>query len=156
MPAAESARSRDRLDLLFWLAMAFLLCHELDAVAQHEWRLLPILSGLSDEAAYPWFVLLHAPFFALLFWASGSRAPTLRRRSQLVLDGLFLVHGILHFLLRGDELAPFDTVTSQISIYGAALAGSLHGALVLWGGGVPLASEEQADHEQGEPDRVDR
>jgi len=130
MPESSSEQS-GRYDLAFWLGFSFLLCHELDAITQHEWRLLPILSGLSDEAAYPWFVLLHAPFFGLLLWATGHRSPVLRRRSQLGIDALLVVHAILHFAMRDHHLAPFDSLTSALCIYGAGLSGLTHAALVL-------------------------
>ena len=66
------------LDLLFFTGFAFLACHELDAVAQAEWRLLPLLSRMEDPDAYRWFVMLHVPLFALLLWGAASRTPSIR------------------------------------------------------------------------------
>lgn len=118
-------------DLVFCLGLAFLLCHELDAIAQHEWRLLPILGGLSDEVAYPWFVLLHAPLFAVLFWATGSKSPVLRHRSQLGIDVFLVVHAIIHFARRNHQLATFDSTTSLVCIYCAGGVGLVHAALAI-------------------------
>ena len=65
-------RPRD-LDLLFFTGFAFLLCRELDAVAQAEWHLLPFLSGMNDGDAYAAFVVLHIPLLALVLWWTGLR-----------------------------------------------------------------------------------
>jgi hypothetical protein len=81
IPSDPTVRPR-HLDLLFFTGLAFLLCHELDAVAQAEWRLLPILSGMNDGDAYAVFVALHIPLFALVLWWTGSTALRTRRRSQ--------------------------------------------------------------------------
>lgn len=55
-------------DLLFYLAFAGLVTHELDAVHKHEWRLLFILRAISDGSARRAFILLHLPLFAALLW----------------------------------------------------------------------------------------
>lgn len=133
-PTPDPSRSEPSWqDFLFFLGFAFLVCHEIDAVAQHEWRLLPILGGLDDEVAYPWFVLLHAPLLAAMLWATTHGSRVLRIRSRVGLDLFFALHAGIHFLLRYDELAPFDTLTSQICIYSAGAIGLAHALLTLRG-----------------------
>ena len=73
-------------------------CHELDAVAQAEWRLLPVLNQLGDEMAYRWFALLHIPLFALLMWWTGNTSPRIRIRAQVSVDVFLVVHAGLHIL----------------------------------------------------------
>ena len=73
---------RKYLDLLFFIGLSLLLCHELDAVAQAEWRLLPVLRTLTDASAYPIFVWLHVPLFALVLWWTGSTSLPVRRRAS--------------------------------------------------------------------------
>ena len=53
-------------DLLFYLAFAGLVTHELDAVHKHEWRLLFVLRAMPDESARRAFILIHIPLFAAL------------------------------------------------------------------------------------------
>ncbi len=47
--------------VFYYLALACLFTHELDAVAHSEWRLLFVLQRLPDATALPWFVVLHVP-----------------------------------------------------------------------------------------------
>jgi hypothetical protein len=119
------------LDLLFFIGFAFLACHELDAVMQSEWRLLPILSQLDDSIAYPWFVLLHVPLFALLLWWTGSTAPGVRFRAQITLDAFMVVHLGLHLALRSHPDNTFHSALSETCIWGAGLVGAAHGVLSL-------------------------
>jgi hypothetical protein len=59
----------------FLLGFCFLLAHEMDAVRLREWKMLPVLSGMGEEAGYRAFVLLHVPLYAL-FSGGSSRAAT--------------------------------------------------------------------------------
>jgi len=118
-----------QLDLLFFTSFAFLLCHELDAVAQAEWRLLPFLSGMNDSDAYSVFVALHVPLLALVLWWTGSTVLRTRRRSQLFVDAFLVIHAGLHTALRSHEDYSFHTALSEICIYGAAALGLIHAAL---------------------------
>jgi hypothetical protein len=125
------ANHSDWRHILFYVGLSLLICHELDAVARTEWRLLPGLSLLDDQAGYFWFVALHLPLFVLIFWATGHRRPVLRRRSQLAVD-LFLVgHATAHFLLSGHEHYLFEGVLEWSSVYGGAAVGALHAVLLL-------------------------
>jgi hypothetical protein len=122
---------RKHLDFLFFTGFAFLVCHELDAVMQAEWRMLPVLSGLSDDTAYFWFVLLHVPLFALLMACAGSTSPSTRFRAQIGLDAFMLIHLGLHLALRAHPENTFRSALSELCIYGAGLTGLVHGGLLL-------------------------
>jgi hypothetical protein len=81
----------------FLLGRSFILAHEIDAVRLKEWRILPLLSRLRDEAGYLVFLALHVPLYAVLLWGlSGGGAMT--RGLILVLDVFFVFHVILHLL----------------------------------------------------------
>ncbi len=120
-------------DLLFFTAFAFLVCHELDAVMQAEWRMLPILNALDDRLAYTWFVLLHVPLFALLMWWTGSTSQRTRLRAQLALDAFVVIHLGLHIALRSHPDNTFHSLLSEVCIYGAGLLGLVHGILAMRG-----------------------
>ena len=116
---------------LFYVALALLACHELDAVARHEWRLLPILSSLDDDTGMAVFVLLHIPLFAVLFLLTGHRDTKIRRRSQLGIDAFLIVHAIGHFAMSGHERYEFTAPVETITIYGGAIIGAFHAWLEL-------------------------
>lgn len=122
------------LDLLFFTGFAFLVCHELDAVAQAEWRLLPFLSGMNDTDAYAVFVALHVPLLALVLWWTGSTVLRTRRRSQLLVDAFLVIHAALHTALRSHADYTFHTALSEVCIYGAAALGLIHAALSIRSG----------------------
>ena len=121
--------ARRGLDLLFFTALAFLFCHELDAVAQSEWRLLPFLSRLDDSTAYVWFVALHVPLFAGLLWWTSSTSPRTRRTAQLVLDAFMVIHAGLHFTLQHSPEYTFHSTLSEALIFGAGTLALLHATL---------------------------
>ncbi len=115
--------------LVFYLGLALLACHELDAVARHEWRLLPILGSLDDDVGSILFILFHIPIFTFLFWATGHRSKTIRRRSQMGVDAFLVAHGVAHFAMSGHALYEFEGAVETITVYGGALIGAAHGGL---------------------------
>ncbi len=131
-----SETSRDRL--IFYGALSLLICHELDAVARHEWRLLPFLNQLDDQAGLNVFVLLHVPLFILIFWAATHREEAFRWMSQMVMNVLVIVHGIAHLLVSGHHLYEFEAPVETITVYGAAAVSALH-AILLMRAGKPKA-----------------
>ena len=114
MTRSQPALPTRYLDLLFFVGFALLACHELDAVAQAEWRLLPFLSQMGDEDAYTVFVFLHVPLFALLMWWTSSTSALVRFRAQLSVDAFMVIHVGLHMLFRShaDYRSLHDSVAS--------------------------------------------
>lgn len=113
-------------DLVFFAGFAVLACHELDAVAQSEWKLLPVLNTLPDETAYSVFVIAHIPIFAALMWLAGHSSVIVRRRAQLGIDAFLVVHAGMHALMSGHSLYLFHSPLSSFLIYGGALVGLAH------------------------------
>ncbi len=121
--------AKDRRDwsrALFYVGLALLVCHELDAVARLEWRMLPILNLLSDDAGYAAFVTLHAPVLAAVFWLAGHRSDTIRYRSQMAIDLFLVVHAGLHYWLSDHESYEFRGLLSNTLIYGGSAVGLTH------------------------------
>lgn len=131
MSISAPSRHSGGLHLLFYVGLALFACHELDAVARHEWRLLPGLSLLDDDAGQITFVLLHIPLFILLFWLTGHRSEQIRHTSQLSVDGLLLVHGLAHFVLSGHPLYEFRAPVETLTVHGGALVGLVHAGLLI-------------------------
>ncbi len=118
-------------DAVFAVGLALLVCHELDAVARHEWRLLPFLDQLSDDVGRAVFVLLHIPLLVALFWLTGHRTDTIRHRSRVAVDLFLVVHGGLHGLFSAHESYEFTGLVSNLLIYGGSAVGLAHIALSL-------------------------
>ena len=111
---------------LFYLGLSLLACHELDAVARHEWRLLPILDLLPDETGQTVFIIAHIPLFLAIFWLTGHRSPAIRHRSQMAIDGFLVVHAIAHFVLSDQELYEFEGPLEWLFVYGGGVVGASH------------------------------
>lgn len=112
--------------MMFSLAAALLMTHELDAVRHQEWLVLPVLRSLETDTGYVWFVLGHIPLFALIFYVLARGPETARVRVASVFCGFCIVHAGLHFLFSGHEAYDFDGMLSSSLIAGAALFGLLY------------------------------
>lgn len=111
--------------LLFLSAFACLLSHEIDAVRQHEWRLLFVLRKMDDRRAFFWFTLLHAPLFVLMLWWLDHP------RFQLAFDLFALGHMAAHWYLRKHPANTFNNPLSISLIAGAGICGAAHLLLTL-------------------------
>jgi hypothetical protein len=98
----------------------------MDAIANHEWRVLPILRSFSEETAFTAFSLLHIPLFAVLIALVSSSNPRVRRLSRIGVSVFLLAHAGLHMLYTGKADYEFDSLLSIFLIYGGALAGGLY------------------------------
>ena len=106
----------------FFAGLVFIFTHELDAIKQREWRILPITFWLSDKQGYLVFTALHIPLFALIFLNLYS-AEGLNRGLIRGLDIFFIVHVVLHLLFLIHPKNEFKSAFSWFLIVGAGLAG---------------------------------
>lgn len=114
-------------NVLFHLAFAFLIGHELDAVTQQEWRLLPVLSLLDDDAGRAAFVAVHVPLVFALLWLSGRGGWAF----HAAFGGFCAIHAGLHWALHEHPLYTFHSALSEALIAGAGIAGALLAAQAL-------------------------
>ena len=113
-------------DTVFYTGLGALMTHELDAVANGEWRVLPGLNALPDDVGMVVFILAHVPLFALIVALVASERRNLRDRSRLALAAFLVIHAGLHFLFRHHPAYQFSSLLSTILIYGGAAAGVLY------------------------------
>lgn len=125
--------------LVYYLGVAALITHELDAVMQYEWRLLYVLRDLTDEAAYPLFVALHFPLVFGLLWLSHLPSPVWRHRVRQAVAGFLVVHALLHLRLTGPGTGAFEALYSNFWIYLAAALGIAYLVLAWRAPAVPPA-----------------
>jgi hypothetical protein len=112
--------------MIFYLGMGTLFTHELDAMANHEWRVIPLLNWLPDSYGMNVFLLLHIPLFAILVSLVASSNPTLRFRSRLGISLFLVIHALLHLLFIGSIGYEFVSAWSNSLIFGGALLGFLY------------------------------
>jgi hypothetical protein len=116
-------------ELAFYLGLGTLFTHELDAVVNHEWRLLPVLNQISDDMGMTVFLLAHIPLFAVLIALVASSNPRIRRNSRLFIGAFLVLHAPLHTLFVNHPEYSFTSPVSAILIYGGAVLGALYLAL---------------------------
>ncbi|KAA3613015.1 MAG: hypothetical protein D8M58_11940 [Calditrichaeota bacterium] len=109
-------------NIFFYVGLAFILVHEMDAIRCREWRIFPGLSLLNDDLGFKIFAWAHLPIFFILFWGL----------SQQNIDGLvvgldifFIVHVALHLLFLLHKNNEFKDWLSWALILGAGFFGSL-------------------------------
>jgi hypothetical protein len=113
-------------NLLFYLGLATLLTHELDAMSQSEWRLLFILRRLPEQMASTTFVILHIPMIAGLLWLTNNESRLVRHWSRIIVATFLIIHAGLHKLLEHHPSCTFDSLLSLSLIYGGAVLGFLY------------------------------
>ncbi len=113
-------------NVIFYLGLGTFFTHELDAMTNHEWRVLPLTSWLSDEYGILAFLFFHIPLFAILISMVASTNAKIRFRSRVGISILLIVHGLLHCLFMGNTNYEFATLSSNILIFGGATLGAIH------------------------------
>ncbi|MEO1353795.1 MAG: DUF6713 family protein [Cyanobacteria bacterium J06635_15] len=113
-------------NIAFYLGMGTLFTHELDAMPNHEWRILPLTSWLSDEVGMIAFILMHIPLFAILLALVSSHNEKIRIRSRLGIGIFLIAHGGLHILFMSHRNYEFSSMLSSFLIFGGALLGLVY------------------------------
>lgn len=116
---------------IYYLSVATLLTHELDAVKHAEWSLLFLIGRLPDTASYPTFVLLHIPLIVILFWLSHHQVPKVQSAFRLGAAGFTVLHAVIHYWLSETSGYTFEGWLSDGLIFGAAGFGVLYCLLSL-------------------------
>ena len=114
-----------RSRITYFVMLAFLFTHEIDAAFRHEWRVLPITSFLPDELGREVFIWAHVPLFAGILHASDNQ------RLRIGLAAFCVIHVGLHWIFRNHPAYEFNNASS----WGLILAAGVFGVaflIVLW------------------------
>ena len=109
--------------IVFYLGLALLFTHELDSMPNHEWRIMPILSSLSDATGKVVFLMAHIPIFVVVVAFVASLDQKVRFRARSIFCGFLVVHALLHYVFSGNAAYEFTSLISLGLIYGAGLCG---------------------------------
>ena len=116
------------LEIAYFLMLAFLLSHEIDAAYRKEWRVLPLTSWMPDTLGRQVFILAHVPLLAAIF-LGGGLSPSSTFAAGL--SAFSVVHVGLHWLFRHHKDHDFNNWLSVLLIVGAGVAGLVH-LVLLW------------------------
>ena len=116
-------------DKVLYLAVAMFFTHELDAMRNNEWLVLPLTSWLPSEHGEIVFIWAHIPIFALLVAALSSSNMKIRQNTQLGFSIFLVIHGFLHAAFMQHAKYEFESLTSNILIFGGSILGALYIAL---------------------------
>lgn len=95
----------------------------MDAIRCKEWRILPGLSLLKENAGHIVFVIAHIPLFFFLLWklTNGSDTETFRT----VFNFFLIAHVFLHLLFLKHKNNEFQDWISWSIIIGSGVCGTL-------------------------------
>ncbi len=110
-------------DRVFNWGVGFLFTHELDAVLNHEWRVLPLTSWLPEDIGQIVFIIAHLPLFAVLLGLIASENPATRNRTKFWVSAFLVLHAVLHALFMVHAQYEFDSWLSSMLIGGGAVCG---------------------------------
>jgi len=110
---------------IFFINLAWLMTHELDAIQHHEWRILPLTSWMNEEWGYRIFVMAHIPLLA------GLMAMSRVHEFQIAFDMFLVIHAGLHWLFRDHPQNTFNNRLSSVLIVGVIPLAIGHFALIL-------------------------
>jgi len=110
--------------LLYYLGIALLCTHEMDAVMHAEWRLLYVLRDMNEEIAYPVFLVVHIPAFFLFFWLGHHPNRRWQAVFRSLATGFLILHALIHTYNADSPANQFAGVLSYSLIYLAAFAGA--------------------------------
>ena len=113
-------------NIVFYSGIGTLFTHELDAMPNHEWLVLPLTSWMPYEVGAIVFVLLHIPLFAVLIALISSENRNIRDRSKLAIGIFLIIHSLLHILFMNHVDYEFSSILSKTLIFGGALFGSIY------------------------------
>lgn len=122
-PGHLQAGYRSMKAALYYLGIACLFTHELDAMTHAEWRLLLVLRSMPDATASPLFVALHVPLFFAVLWLSQHGRETVRSATRIAVAAFLVVHGVLHFAVSSTPHYDFHGPLSKALIGSAAVFG---------------------------------
>lgn len=111
---------------LYYLGLACLFTHELDAVTHSEWRLLFVLRSLPSDTASGLFVALHVPLFFVVLWLGSLPRRSVRETARAIVAAFLVLHAVLHFSLSSHPAYTFHGVLSQTLILSAAACGAAY------------------------------
>ena len=104
----------------FYLGLALILMHEMDAIRCKEWRIFPGLSFLDDTWGMRIFMVAHIPlYYFLLKGLQGPKADSL----MIGLDYFFIIHLGLHLIFLLHKRNEFKDWLSWSLITGCAICG---------------------------------
>ena len=114
---------------IFYLGFGLLCTHELDAIANNEWQVLPLISRLPSEYGQTVFILLHIPLFSVLVAMISSQNQLVRSRTKFGISVFLAAHGILHAAFMAHQHYEFESILSNFLIFGGAICGIVYLAI---------------------------
>lgn len=111
--------------LLFYVGLACILTHEMDAIRCEEWTIFPGLARLDHQTGYVVFTALHVPLYAGLFWGLFANDQGVNQTLVTGVDIFFIIHVFLHLFMYRHPKNQFKSVFSWSVIIGAGMGGLL-------------------------------
>lgn len=109
----------------FFIALAYIALHEMDAMRCHEWRIFPLTFFLPESAGFLVFSFAHIPLFFWVFRSIYLPTGGLNETFIFYFDVFCIVHFVAHLLYLLHPKNEFKDLFSWLVISLAAVAGLL-------------------------------
>ncbi|GAB5452935.1 MAG: hypothetical protein Hals2KO_32630 [Halioglobus sp.] len=109
--------------ILYYLGIALLFTHEMDAVMYAEWQLLYFLRDMDAGSAYSAFLVLHVPAFFVFFWLGHHENQRIQQSFRYLAAGFLMLHAVIHTYNAESPANQFEGLLSNSLIYLAAACG---------------------------------
>ena len=104
------------LRLLFFVNIALLISHEMDAIRCKEWGMFIVLKDMKENTAYLIFSIVHIPLYiGLIYLIAYSSANTINIFS-ICIDIFLVFHWVIHYLFRNKQQNYFKSLYSLVII----------------------------------------
>ena len=113
-------------NFVLYTGVALLMTHELDAVMNKEWLVLPLTNWLNSEVGYAVFLWSHVPLFFVILALLSSSSERLKMITATVLAAFLVVHAGLHLVFADHQHYAFASTSSNLLIYSGALFGAVY------------------------------
>jgi hypothetical protein len=125
----------DWLSKFYAILFSLLLLHEMDAIRTKEWKMFIVLKDMKEQTGYIVFSLIHLPLYAWVIYSVSQTWNGSYALIWLLTDVFLVIHAMIHFGFRKHTANGFQSVYSNILIYGTAALSVLHFFLMFY----PLA-----------------
>ncbi|MCL2140269.1 MAG: hypothetical protein FWH42_01110 [Dehalococcoidia bacterium] len=118
------------LKTIFVALISLLFIHEMDAIRNKEWEMIPLLNRMDDNEAYQVFLLAHLPLFLIVLSLLALSSGSVQTFFFYIFDGMLILHTFVHFIFRNHYLNRFKRNSYRI-MYGIGGIAVIHLGLTL-------------------------
>jgi hypothetical protein len=105
------------------ITLSLFTTHEIDAINNHEWRVLPLTSWMTEDIGRNVFILSHIPLVYFIILLSSHKNDKIKSYTRNSIATFAIVHGFLHLYYSDNKYYEFSSSLSISLIVLTSLMG---------------------------------